>query len=53
MVWKALRCNKPEKGEQIVDRIKESAKCLDNIKCQQTETVRVGFCSKTTTVLLK
>ena len=32
-------------------RIKESAKCLDNIKCQQSETGTVCVCSKTTTVL--
>ena len=32
------------------NRIKESAKCLDNIRCQQSKT---GFylCSETTTVL--
>jgi len=33
------------------DRIKESAKCWDNIKCQQSETGSVGFCSKITAVL--
>ena len=33
------------------DRIKESAKCLDNIKCQQYETGTVCLCSETTTVL--
>jgi len=36
-----------------VNRIKESAKCWDNIKCQQSETERVGLCSKITTVLLE
>ena len=35
------------------DKIKESAKCLDNIKCQQSETGSVCLCSKTTTVLLE
>jgi hypothetical protein len=34
-----------------VDGIKESAKCLDNIKCQQSETGSVYLYSKTTTVL--
>ena len=33
------------------DRIKESAKCLDNIKCLQSETGNVCLCSNTTTVL--
>jgi hypothetical protein len=28
-------------------RIKEIAKCLDNIKFQQSETGSVDFCSKT------
>jgi len=34
-----------------VGRMKESAKCWDNIKCQQSETGSVGLCSKITTVL--
>jgi len=29
------------------DGIKEIAKCLDNIKFQQSETGSVDFCSKT------
>jgi hypothetical protein len=33
------------------DRIKDSAKCLDNIKCQQSQTQSACLCSKTTTVL--
>jgi hypothetical protein len=33
------------------DRITESYKCLDNIKCQQCETGTVCMHSKTTTVL--
>jgi len=32
---------------------KESAKCSDNNKCQQSETGSVCLCSKTTTVLLE
>jgi len=35
------------------DRIKESAECLDNITCQQSETGSAYLCSKATTVLLK
>ena len=35
------------------DRIKESAKCLDNIKCQQSETGSACLYSKATTVLLE
>jgi hypothetical protein len=35
------------------DRIKQSAKCLSNIKCHQSETGNVCLCSKTTTVLSK
>jgi len=34
------------------DRIKESAKCSDNITCQQSETGSVCLCSRATTVLL-
>jgi len=37
----------------IADGIQESAKCLDNDKCQQSETGSVCLCSKTTTVLLE
>jgi len=33
------------------DRTEESAKCLDNIKCQQSQTGSACLCSKTTTVL--
>jgi len=33
------------------NRPKESAKCLDNIQCQQSQTGSVCLCSKTTTVL--
>jgi len=35
------------------DRIKESFKCLDNIKCQQSEAGSACLCSKATTVLLE
>jgi hypothetical protein len=35
------------------DRIKASAKCSDNIKCQHSETGNVCLCIKTTTVLLE
>jgi len=35
------------------DRIKESAKCSDSIKCQHSETGNVRLCIKTTTVLLE
>jgi hypothetical protein len=30
------------------DRIEESAKCLDNIKCQQSQTGSACLCSMTT-----
>jgi hypothetical protein len=33
------------------DRIKESVRCLDNIKCQQSETESVHLCNKSITVL--
>ena len=33
------------------DRIKESGKYLDDIKCEQSETRTVCLCSKTTTVV--
>jgi len=32
-------------------RVKESVRCLDNIKCQQSATERVCLCSKSITVL--
>ena len=32
------------------DRIKESDRCLDNIKCQQSETGSVCSSSKSTTI---
>jgi hypothetical protein len=35
------------------DGIEESAKCLDNSKCQQFQTGSACLCSKTTTVLLE
>jgi hypothetical protein len=35
------------------DRIKESAKCLDNIKYQQSEKGSACLCNKATTVLLE
>jgi hypothetical protein len=33
------------------DRIKENAKCLDNIRCQQSQTGSACLCIKTTSVL--
>jgi hypothetical protein len=38
-------------NHENADRIEESAKCLDNIKCQQSEIGTVCLCSKTTTFL--
>jgi hypothetical protein len=35
----------------IADRIKESVRCLDNIKCQQSATESVRLCSKSVAVL--
>ena len=35
------------------DRMRDSAKCLENIICKQSEKGIVCLCSKTTTVLLE